>query len=190
MEEILASIRRIIADDDAPPGLRREDRRRGRVEIGAALARSAYSAPVLERRKDEPPLSRAEPDETEDFREVRLLYGADSTELETQDEAQAPEASEIEGVAERDVQYLDIDDASPGEEPPPASESQVQAMLGDSAFSDMLDLHAQEALRPMVRQWLDENLSSVVKRLVRAEIERITAAGGDPSASAQKSPQP
>ena len=32
----------------------------------------------------------------------------------------------------------------------------------------------RDALRPMLKLWLDENLPSVVERMVEAEIERIT----------------
>ena len=32
----------------------------------------------------------------------------------------------------------------------------------------------REALRPMLKSWLDENLPRVVERMVRAEIERVT----------------
>jgi uncharacterized protein len=31
-----------------------------------------------------------------------------------------------------------------------------------------------ETLRPMLKSWLDENLSSVVERMVQQEIERVT----------------
>jgi len=31
-----------------------------------------------------------------------------------------------------------------------------------------------ETLRPMLKSWLDENLPSVVERMVQAEIERVT----------------
>ena len=31
-----------------------------------------------------------------------------------------------------------------------------------------------EALRPMLKSWLDENLPRVVERMVQAEIERVT----------------
>jgi cell pole-organizing protein PopZ len=41
-----------------------------------------------------------------------------------------------------------------------------------------LDEMAEEMLRPMLQEWLDNNLPSMVERLVRAEIERI--ARGDP----------
>jgi cell pole-organizing protein PopZ len=35
----------------------------------------------------------------------------------------------------------------------------------------------REMLRPMLRDWLDENLPAVVERLVRAEIERLAGGG-------------
>jgi cell pole-organizing protein PopZ len=39
--------------------------------------------------------------------------------------------------------------------------------------SDLLRRYAQEMLRPMLKQWLDDNLPVLVERLVRAEIERV-----------------
>ena len=33
----------------------------------------------------------------------------------------------------------------------------------------------REEIRPMVKNWLDENLAPLVERLVRAEIERVTS---------------
>ena len=32
----------------------------------------------------------------------------------------------------------------------------------------------RDMLRPMLKSWLDDNLPSVVERLVRAEIERVS----------------
>jgi cell pole-organizing protein PopZ len=36
----------------------------------------------------------------------------------------------------------------------------------------------RELLRPMLKQWLDEHLPSLVERLVREEIERVARRGG------------
>jgi cell pole-organizing protein PopZ len=36
----------------------------------------------------------------------------------------------------------------------------------------------RETLRPMLKSWLDENLPSVVERMVQEEIERITRGAG------------
>jgi uncharacterized protein len=40
-----------------------------------------------------------------------------------------------------------------------------------------LDDLMHEMMRPMVKQWLDDNLPTVVERLVRAEIERVARGG-------------
>lgn len=42
---------------------------------------------------------------------------------------------------------------------------------GDSRTVDQL---VSEMLRPMLKSWLDDNLPSLVERLVRAEIERVS----------------
>ena len=115
MEEILASIRRIIADDDSLPDARRDDRRRAR-DIDAA--RSAYPAPVLERREDEPPLSLVDDDlhdGIEDAGEVRLVYVAgEAAGQETGAElSEGQESSEIERVAEHQEAGMEISDVAP-----------------------------------------------------------------------------
>jgi cell pole-organizing protein PopZ len=42
---------------------------------------------------------------------------------------------------------------------------------GDSRTVDEL---VREMLRPMLKAWLDDNLPSLVERLVRSEIERVS----------------
>jgi cell pole-organizing protein PopZ len=55
----------------------------------------------------------------------------------------------------------------------------------DSAFTSLahtvltqnartLDDLVKDMLRPMLKAWLDDNLPSLVERLVRAEIERVS----------------
>src|SRR5262249_1345615 len=41
----------------------------------------------------------------------------------------------------------------------------------------------RETLRPVLKSWLDENLPSVVERMVQAEIERVTRGRCRPQAS-------
>jgi uncharacterized protein len=36
----------------------------------------------------------------------------------------------------------------------------------------------KDMLRPMLKTWLDDNLPSIVEKLVRAEIERVARGGG------------
>ncbi|GAB4351065.1 MAG: PopZ family protein [Oricola sp.] len=84
----------------------------------------------------------------------------------------------------------------PQPEPNPAPEKDRGALVSDAvsrsvsnsfaSLSDMLlekhgrdlDVMAEEMLRPMLQDWLDNNLPSLVERLVRSEIERI--ARGEP----------
>ena len=43
--------------------------------------------------------------------------------------------------------------------------------------SDELRAMAREMIRPLLKTWLDDNLPSLVERLVRAEIERVARGG-------------
>ena len=45
------------------------------------------------------------------------------------------------------------------------------------SVGDDLDAKAEAILRPMLREWLDENLPTMVERLVREEIERVARGG-------------
>jgi hypothetical protein len=47
----------------------------------------------------------------------------------------------------------------------------AQTVLVDNART--LEGLVREMLRPMLKSWLDDNLPTVVERLVRAEIERV-----------------
>lgn len=61
----------------------------------------------------------------------------------------------------------------------PVAGAQVARSFGDLAAAidgaerRSLDEIAQEMLRPMLQEWLDDNLPSLVERLVREEIERV-----------------
>ena len=41
-----------------------------------------------------------------------------------------------------------------------------------------IDDLVRDMLRPMLKSWLDENLPTIVERLVRAEIERVSRGRG------------
>ncbi len=198
MEEILASIRRIIADDDSLPGVRREERRRPREEAEALTsAFSAYPAPALERLEDEPqspPVVEAR-DATPPMADIRHLRIA-SREPEPEVESYAPveedEEPSIETVLEPES-YLDESDesfsvaeiaAAPGgplmsADAAASIASQFQTLAASMVINDsgLLHKYAREMLRPMLKQWLDDNLPVIVERLVRAEIERVARGG-------------
>jgi cell pole-organizing protein PopZ len=65
----------------------------------------------------------------------------------------------------------------------PASTAAVSAAFGSLASTILsenartLEDLVQEMMRPMLKDWLDENLPGLVERMVRAEIERVSRGG-------------
>ena len=53
-----------------------------------------------------------------------------------------------------------------------AFNSLAHTVLGNNART--LEDLVKEMLRPMLKGWLDDNLPSMVERIVRAEIERVS----------------
>lgn len=207
MEEILASIRRIIADDESFPGARqREERRRREVEpsvdeaAAAPSGQSAYPAPVLEPvvpeiEAEAPPVaeirqlreSLPEPERVDFVEEIELEAQVEADEglARHADEAELSEALVPAPAAafEEDavVDNYDPADAAPLVSPDAAASIATHfEALATSMFindSGLLQKYAHEMLRPMLKQWLDDNLPVIVERLVRAEIERVARGG-------------
>jgi uncharacterized protein len=186
MEEILASIRRIIADDQDG----------GKAAPSATLqqpARAAPQAPAAPARREE---------EVLDLAEVATPVGRRGPSLDLdQDDIDYREAREM------DFDALEAeDDPGMGAAPEPPSqprfepESQPQpqpqpfherliSTSTDSTVTGSFNMLAhtvltqnartledlvKEMLKPMLKTWLDDNLPTLVERLVRAEIERVT----------------
>jgi uncharacterized protein len=215
MEEILASIRRIIADDHGTP-INPRPSRAAAAPVAADVTPVVSPKPIL--------ASRAEP--------PRLRPSLDATELRApQPEARASTAPPISlaesldsGVVERLARLEPsparvrpafrpmFDESTPPqaeaaqapvtakeEESAPVAPSRAavseESLLSplarasvSSAFealtvsmavqnSSMIEEAVRDMLRPMLKQWLDENLPTVVERLVRAEIERVARGG-------------
>ena len=148
MEEILASIRRIISEDDAP------------AETPAAAAPEATPEPVPE------PLAAetifAAP--VEPTPEPAPLYAesapepAPSYDTLVGDSAAASAASAFAGLA------------ASFKKPEPA-----QAASGDLPFvsGNTVEAMVAEMLRPLLKDWLDANLPGIVQAAVQKEVERI-----------------
>ena len=148
MEEILASIRNIIADDPARD---------------AALKRQLAPTPQIVYSKDAP-----------------RSYG-DASGLSQRPDANAPtvvwrrpQAVEAEPAAEADaVQHSAEPLLSPeADEAVALSFGALSANL-EVRSAELADSMVRDMLRPMVKEWLDDNLPTMVERLVRDEIQRI-----------------
>lgn len=108
-----------------------------------------------------------------------------SEEPSFQGSAKAGDRLPVLPVGEHDDQLAPVEDDSE------AGEALISPVLGASVMSafetlaatvmlqntDMLERIMRELLRPMVKHWLDENLPTLVERLVRTEIERVARGG-------------
>jgi hypothetical protein len=190
MEEILASIRRIIADDEAKP---------------PAPAAVRPASPPPEAVAAPPPEPEPEPEPEPWAPEPELPSAADSAIEEpapavldlTEDMTAGEETPAFQTVAaEPDVVFAEPEpepepepQESASESPPPIREDRLLSgsttAAVDAAFSSLahtillnnprtLEDLVREMLRPMLKTWLDDNLPGLVERLVRAEIERVS----------------
>lgn len=203
MEEILASIRRIIADDDAKPAKAPETAPPAKQPAAAAAspapakpaappppkpptpasaANSQDEIDAMLAELDAPPKATPKPAAPQPAAPDVLDLTESMTSPATPPPGPAPSFRTIE--ASSDVVF-----ANRPEPPPPMpdrgliSNETVRAV--DSAFNTLahtvigqnartLEDLVREMLRPMLKSWLDDNLPSLVERIVRAEIERVS----------------
>jgi cell pole-organizing protein PopZ len=161
MEDILASIRRILSEDEAEPApapARAEPPAEGEV---VPLDRSMLVEPppaVAVPPRVEPPPAMPAPEAPPaaviqpPMREPVMPNEPPRTSL------MAPEAA---AAAASSVGSLLRTLAS--------ERQQVQVRSGGPTLEDLV----REEMRPILKQWLDVNLPPLVERLVRAEIERV-----------------
>jgi len=219
MEEILASIRRIIADDDAakaPP------RAAEPVKMAPPPSPSAAPAPPVRpaaqpaakpaaAAKATPPSPTPAVTSVQDDIDAMFASaepkpnGADPADILDLTEAMQapaeppkPAVRRIDGAS--DVVYHETALEMPTVE---VARRQFEEQTGpergllspaataavDSAFNSLaqtvlvqnsrtLDDLVREMLRPMLKTWLDDNLPTMVERMVRAEIERVSRGRG------------
>jgi cell pole-organizing protein PopZ len=185
MEEILASIRRIISEDDAP---------------AAETALEPEPAPTPE---PSPALMDATPStqppeparEEEEILDLTDRYEAPTTQTIGDLDVAAPADPEPEPFPTAFVEP---------ERPAPAPTAPEDSLVGDaaaaasaSAFAGLsaafakpaepvptggvgptIDDLARSLLRPMLKDWLDANLSGIVEAAVKKEVERISRSAG------------
>jgi cell pole-organizing protein PopZ len=168
MEEILASIRRIISDDESRAAAERSqsvdadrDDPYGSV---AAFPRPASPTGGFD---DEVSAGRdGDPDHRYDSHGAEELpdYGRDAIE-------RAAPGLDPSGSGHPEPLVSRATDASVG---------QAFDLLAHTVLTGTprpIEDVVREMLRPMLRMWLDDNLPTIVERLVRAEIERVARGG-------------
>ncbi|GJE54772.1 DUF2497 domain-containing protein [Methylobacterium sp. WL9] len=168
MEDILASIRRIIADDNAPEA---------EPEAAPPPAPKPRLDDVLDLAQVAKPVRRPQPVA---FDPPEIEFDIDEVDFSTPEpepvpvapppppQSSAPErlqAAVEEQVVERLVSKTTDD-----------SVGQHFTMLAHTVLTNnarTLEDLVKDMLRPMLKSWLDDNLPTMVERLVRAEIERV-----------------
>jgi cell pole-organizing protein PopZ len=203
MEEILASIRRIIADDDATKTTPRPE-----AQPAPAAPPPAYTPPPAAFRPQLEPESQPLPEESGPIADAASEQSSDILDLTESMAAPMPHSSAATApiaMSQPAPQFRTIDGSSDigfdetsekpaaagtafampmGEERGRLLSSETSAAV-DSAFSALaqtvlvqnartLEDLVREMLRPMLKSWLDDNLPGLVERLVRAEIERVS----------------
>ena len=168
MEEILASIRRIIADDQVP-------------KPADAAPERASSGPepdddVLDLAAVAKPVRRPEPVPEPDVFDMTEIDFGDEAEIDFEAPKPEPAAPPKARAPEPMPEFEEAMDAPLISKGTDASVNQsfgllASAMAGQSARS--MEEVVREMLRPLLKAWLDDNLPSLVERLVRAEIERV-----------------
>lgn len=104
------------------------------------------------------------------------IHGADAS--ERSDETAKVEAAWHEELAEdvgADAAGMHLMSAKAGAKVTAAFDDLNEAFSAEPRRS--FDEIAEEMLRPMLQQWLDDNLPTLVERLVREEIERVARGG-------------
>jgi cell pole-organizing protein PopZ len=194
MEEILASIRRIIADDDrAKPQAKAPEPPPAPPPAPPPQIVAPPPAPPIETvKQDEIDAMMAKPEPI-----PQPEPATDILDLTEQMTAPPPAP---EGFRTIDGESDLVFEEAPPPAPPPAPEpprpmappayerplvSSATSAAVDSAFNTLahtvlvqnartLEDLVREMLRPMLKTWLDDNLPGMVERLVRAEIERVS----------------
>ncbi|OHB38043.1 MAG: pole-organizing protein PopZ [Phenylobacterium sp. RIFCSPHIGHO2_01_FULL_70_10] len=176
MEEILASIRRIISEDDAPA----EEPKAEAAEPEPAPAAEAPAPGPEPEPEPEPapePTFSAEP---EDEEVLELTDRVDQVgDLDVYSPTTAPASAEPESAAyapEPAASYDDTDEGLLSQTAATAAASafgQLSAAIGMPHSDRTLEDVVRELLRPLLKQWLDDNLPRIVEASVREEVERI-----------------
>ena len=177
MEEILASIRRIISEDDTP----------AEAEADAAPA----EAPAVAQADPGPePQLHVEPESEPEPEPAAIEAAIEPEHIAAAAPVVAPLPVEEEALelTEKVETHGDLDVFTPEPAQAPKLESLVSDHIASAAASSFGALSAavtmpkgertledvvRELLRPLLQQWLDEHLTGIVQQTVEAEVDRI-----------------
>jgi uncharacterized protein len=137
MEDILSSIRKVIARDDAPT----------RTSVSISEAPVAVDSPAA----DEPDVLELS-EESDDAAQVAIP------------------AAELVAAGTADAARRSLEALSAVVHTPETTAAAPVASGGSRTLDDVVT----EALRPLLKQWLDTNLPPLVEAMVAKEIARIT----------------
>lgn len=210
MEEILSSIRKIIADDDAPAA---EAEVEAVTEDHSVFEEEPEEAPAIVESEED--VLAAISQSMEDVSE-EMDFAADAEEddgldfVVEEDNFESFEETEFEGVedfAEAEVELVE-DTFEPVPEPQlePVIEEEVPMTATAAPLTDTATVTAaagalgkllsnvefgeeaggattieglvREMMRPMLKEWLDDNLPGIVEKHVEAEVQRIARMAG------------
>ena len=218
MEEILASIRAIIADDREParqepapkPEPKTEAPSEPRIVFSNDAPRAVKSEPPKTERAPAPRVAPEAPRAAQEPTTPTVVWSRPrvepvvrlETKIEPRIEAKVEPRVEPHPEPRAEIQPAPLPEPAPTLrtriEPEPALEpvveiaepliseetegvvaSQFEALTETVArqSADLVDSLTREMLRPMIKTWLDENLPSMVERLIRAEIQRVARGG-------------
>lgn len=157
MEEILASIRKIISDD-APPAPEANGAAAEVVELTQVVEEDGSVFDIVASEPEPVPPPAPPPPPIPEFMAEPLPKV--TTEALVSDQAASVASSALSALANTvEIERL-------------ASSPMTGTAIGNGART--LEDMAIEILRPLLKKWLDDNLPATVDRLVQKEIERIS----------------
>ena len=181
MEDILASIRRILSEDgDGEQAVSTDEVPVGKSASDAAAPDLAMAMPKAAKRVEEAPMT------AEDDRETSGDRGNETRHRHDWSDRPAATAADKEAVPE--IELADVLDLTPDMRTGPVLSSPTSAASSDAlaqlakAILDRRDVAigsrdvtlegmVREMLRPMLKEWLDRNLPYLIERLVKKEID-------------------
>ena len=151
MEEILASIRRIISEDDAPP---------------------AEPAPIEATAVAVPTPAPVEP-EPEDDDVLELTETIESSAVETVGDLDvySPPKAAPEPVwePEPEPEPEPVFTAAPEPEPAPSYAMGAASISGGTTIEELV----RSILEPKLHEWADQNLDGIVRSILREKLDRV-----------------